>query len=261
MPLPAGYRDHQLSPRLTRSVEAFWTHRATRSGTSLVLPDGRCDIILRYNELDNTPPHLVLTGPATRAFAVPENPGDCWLGLRLRPAFGRLLWAEGLAQMQDKILRQAEAHAVLPALTLPASAQSPRQLARLLKQALPHLVDGSQPPDLTEALDLLHLTGGRMPVADLANRMSLRPRQLQRRFVNAVGLPPKTYAQLIQFHRALRLIRDAGLPLSAACFEAGYSDQSHMTRAFKRFGGFTPSNLPTNLSLPRLHLAISEIDV
>lgn len=75
MPLPAGYRDRQLSPRLTRSVEAFWTHRATHSGTSLVLPDGRCDIILRYNDLDNTPPYLVLTGPATRAFAVPKAQG------------------------------------------------------------------------------------------------------------------------------------------------------------------------------------------
>lgn len=261
MPLPAGYRDRQLSPRLTRSVEAFWTHRAARSGASLVLPDGRCDIILRYNELDRTPPHLVLTGPATRAFSVPETPGDCWLGLRLRPSFGHLLWGERLAQMQDKTLREAEAHAVLAALTLPSSAQTPRQLARLLQQALPNPIDERQPPDLTEALDLLHLTGGRMPVSDLADRMSLSPRQLQRRFVNAVGLSPKIYAQLIQFHRALRLIHNAGLPLSAASFEAGYNDQSHMTRAFKRFGGFTPADLPPNLTLPQLHVAISDIDV
>lgn len=261
MPLPAGYHDRQLSPRLTRSVEAFWTHRATRSGTSLVLPDGRCDIILRYNDLDNTSPHLVLTGPATRAFSVPENPGDCWLGLRLRPSYGHLLWGERVAQMQDKTLRGAEAQVVLPALTLPSSPQSPRQLARLLQQALRQHLNETKPQPLTEALDLQHLTGGRMPVADLADHLALSPRQLQRRFLNAVGLSPKIYAQLIQFHRALRLIRDAGLPLSAAAFEAGYNDQSHMTRAFKRFGGFTPADLPPNLTLPQLNVAISDIDV
>lgn len=261
MPLPAGYRDRQLSPRLTRSVEAFWTHRATRSGTSLVLPDGRCDIILRYNELDNTPPHLVLTGPATRAFAVPEKPGDCWLGLRLRPSFGFLLWGESVAQMQDRSLRRAKAQAVLPSLTLPSTAQTPRQLARLLQQALRHHLGEPKPQHLSEALDLMHLTGGRLPVTAVADHLSLSPRQLQRRFVNAVGLSPKIYAQLIQFHRALRLIRNAGLPLSAAGFEAGYNDQSHMTRAFKRFGGFTPADLPPNLALPQLHLAISQVDV
>lgn len=163
--------------------------------------------------------------------------------------------------MQDKSLRGAEAQAVLPSLNLPSSPHTPRQLARLLQQALRHRRGETKPQHLTEALDLLHLTGGRMPVADLAGHLSLSPRQLQRRFVDAVGLSPKIYAQLIQFHRALRLIRDARLPLSAAGFEAGYNDQSHMTRAFKRFGGFTPADLPPYLTLPQLHVAISDIDV
>ena len=261
MPLPAGYRYRQLSPRLTRSVEAFWTHRATARGTSLVLPDSRCDIILRYNDLTPTPPHLVLTGPATRAFAVPEQPGDCWIGLRLRPSYSHLIWGDRLAEMQDRSLRQSDAQVFLPEITLPTGPASPRQLARLLQQSLSPRLSVAQAPDVTEVLDLIHHSGGRLPVPRLADHLSLSPRQLQRRFAQTVGLSPKIYAQLVQFHRALRLIRDARLPLSAAGFEAGYSDQSHMTRAFKRFGGFTPAHLPQNLTLPQLHVAISQIDV
>lgn len=49
---------------------------------------------------------------------------------------------------------------------------------------------------------------------------------------------------VIQFHRAIRLIRDVGLDPATAALEAGYADQAHMTRVFRKLGGFTPARVP-----------------
>jgi AraC-like DNA-binding protein len=43
----------------------------------------------------------------------------------------------------------------------------------------------------------------------------------------------------------------AHLSLAALAFEAGYSDQSHMTREFRQLGGFMPGRRP---SLPVINI-------
>ena len=92
-----------------------------------------------------------------------------------------------------------------------------------------------------------------MPIEVLACRLNHSPRQLNRGFLKAVGLPAKAYARLVQFHRALGLVQ-RGVGLVAAAFEAGYADQAHMTRAMRAYGGFVPSRIPTDLMVPVLLL-------
>jgi AraC-like DNA-binding protein len=63
---------------------------------------------------------------------------------------------------------------------------------------------------------------------------------IARHFRRAFGTSPDRYRTL----RRLALARSAierGLPLAEAAFDAGFSDQSHMTRQFKRAYGMTPA--------------------
>jgi AraC-like DNA-binding protein len=69
-------------------------------------------------------------------------------------------------------------------------------------------------------------------------------RTIRRNLKGATGLSPKQFSMIVQFHRALRLIKEHGLDASAAAIEAGYADQAHMTRVFRRLGGFTPAAIP-----------------
>jgi len=64
--------------------------------------------------------------------------------------------------------------------------------------------------------------------------------QLLRGFAAATGLTPHAYLIQRRLHLARRLIRN-GAPLAQAAAEAGFADQSHMTRLFSRCFGVTPA--------------------
>ena len=121
---------------------------------------------------------------------------------------------------------------------------------RLLSQLQPVIIENASNNIVKQALTFIRIAGGRTSIADLAVSVKLSERQLNRLFLAHVGLPPKTYASIIQFHRALRLLKDHGLKASEVAYEAGYSDQSHMIRRFQRFGGFSPVAIPRDISLP-----------
>lgn len=75
-------------------------------------------------------------------------------------------------------------------------------------------------------------------LANLPLEMSLRT--VRRRFVLATGLPYQMIAQIERAKQATALL-EKGVSLIDAAYQAGYADQSHMTRALKHFIGSTPS--------------------
>jgi AraC-like DNA-binding protein len=63
---------------------------------------------------------------------------------------------------------------------------------------------------------------------------------LARQFRAAFGTCPSNFRTMRQLDEARRMI-SGGLPLAAAALEAGFADQSHMSRLFKRAYGLTPA--------------------
>ena len=90
-------------------------------------------------------------------------------------------------------------------------------------------------------------------VSEVARTEGVSPSALVARFRRATGVTPKGYADLLRLHGLLERLTDAALASPAAAgdegrvvwselaVEAGYYDQSHLTRAFHRFVGLTPS--------------------
>lgn len=75
---------------------------------------------------------------------------------------------------------------------------------------------------------------------DLARLTRLSPFYLHRSFCRQTGIPPHAYQMQVRIARAKMLLQQS-LSLSEVALHAGFSDQSHFTRHFKRLVGVTPA--------------------
>src|ERR1051325_10202727 len=98
-----------------------------------------------------------------------------------------------------------------------------------------------EPPTATcGGRERLSDTQAAVPTLDELGRLvGLSRYQVMRRFEKVYGVPPHAWLLRRRVERARVLIR-AGATLATAAQQAGFADQSHMTRAFARQFGFPP---------------------
>ncbi len=82
---------------------------------------------------------------------------------------------------------------------------------------------------------------------ELAALVGLAPCYLIRLFSKAVGMPPHAYLTLTRIKQAKQLLAQ-GVPIADAALQTGFTDQSHMTKRFKRVFGITPGQYILSLN-------------
>ncbi len=239
------YREFAVPPLLGSHFLCFWTQTARGSEGKYVhrvLPDGCIDIVL----VNDDPP--VAVGPWTKSFVIPLPVGTRILGARLHP--GRAPSLLGLPATE--ILNQS-----VPLLVISGGLRKtrfdrvfdqPNAAARLsaLAEALVPSLKYAAPLDEAVAASITWLgyhPGAR--IEHLSSCIGISNRQLQRRFLSAVGYGPKMFQSVLRFQRLLKIAKGTGMQQSLAelAAEAGYADQAHMTREFRRFAGVQPTAL------------------
>jgi AraC-like DNA-binding protein len=113
---------------------------------------------------------------------------------------------------------------------------------------------GSEPIGIRRVLEYLHAHATEpVSLTALASSLDWTPAHLSRAFRKHVGMPP--YAYLLQLRIAIgrRALAD-GASIAAAALAAGFADQSHFTREFRRRTGSTPGAYQA-----RIHLRTADI--
>ncbi|MDM0023829.1 helix-turn-helix domain-containing protein [Variovorax saccharolyticus] len=238
-------------------IEAAWRYEPVAAGTQRVLPDGRMDLLAHCaaqpdGKVDAV--RLVIAGPADRPSLVPVRPGTILLGVRFQIGWGGAVLGVDpmalcnrtlagsrvellLAPLAQRVTRASSLDEALAALRTVASALAARtRVTEAHRRALGAI----------ERMQALAQTGA-APQA----RAEWSSRTLRRDVAAAAGLPLRTLAGILRFQRAMALLDGGAASLSELAVAAGYADQAHMTRAFRRFGGFTPA-LPEPVPLVRL---------
>jgi methylphosphotriester-DNA--protein-cysteine methyltransferase len=101
--------------------------------------------------------------------------------------------------------------------------------------------DARPDPLVAAAVASIERTGARVRIETLARRIGLSQSALERRFRRIVGASPRKFASLVRLQHVLRL-RDAGIDLTTIAHAAGYFDQSHFIKDFRRFTGLAPAS-------------------
>jgi AraC-like DNA-binding protein len=75
----------------------------------------------------------------------------------------------------------------------------------------------------------------------LAEMAGLSVHHFARAFKQSVGMPPHSYVLQRRIEHAQMMLRNTELSLSEIALSAGFSDQSHLARHFRRMTGMSPS--------------------
>jgi len=106
---------------------------------------------------------------------------------------------------------------------------------------------GTISPEVSWLRRQLVVSGGQARVEPLMDETGWSRRFVTQRFRTQLGLPPKAYARILRFQRAVGLLKGVadGRTLADVAMECGYYDQSHLTREFVALAGCTPGALIT----------------
>lgn len=199
---------------------------------STVPADGCTDLIVRDGQ-------LVVAGPSTRWIATKSDGDSGSVGLRLPPGFAGTVLGTNARELVDRAVAIEDA--------LPRDAAAGLRAAMLSVARNPGLIDAISARVLdrmtTNRLRLnsiLNAAGRGTSAGAMAAELGESERTLRRRMLSDFGYG---YATLVRIQRAAsaRHLLERGAKSSEAAAAAGFADQAHLTREFRRLVGITPA--------------------
>ena len=204
-------------------IEAVWRGRAGSEYAPVCPASSRWHLLFlrRHGQLN-----VSVEGPLTKATPVTQAEGTEWIGVTF--PLGTFLPSVAIRNLLDERAM------------LPLAAQTSFELAGSSFQLPDYdnvetFVQRLVREDLLASDEIVKaVLAGQLPEVSL--------RTVRRRFLLATGLTYKVIAQIERAKQAAALL-EQDVSLLDAAYQAGYADQSHMTRSLKHFIGFTPAHL------------------
>jgi AraC-like DNA-binding protein len=249
------YTELPPPPALADVVHCFWfltgdLHAPAEEQP--VVADGRLEIILHLAEPFQVQHRdarwrgqadALMAGQLTAPIRVRPGGDTDVVGIRFHTVGARAVTNVPLAELGDRVVPLPEmapalTEALLGALT---RSQSPSQrvaaLATVLVRHLRTTPDAAM-RSVVHQLDRPHAPS----IGRVADRLGFTARTIERRVVASTGLTPVELRAVLRFRRCYRMLEAAPTGhWGRVAYVAGYYDQAHCIREFRRFTGAAPT--------------------
>ncbi|HSE26011.1 MAG TPA: AraC family transcriptional regulator [Pyrinomonadaceae bacterium] len=256
------YSEFHPGPPLSRFVECVWTLSSPdpviETHVERILPDGCVELILNFGSRitqhtdfkTSIQPRNFLVGQMTGPILISPAGDVDLLGIRFRPGGAFPFLRIPMSELTDQVIELGSLSCVLEHQLLSACHLAAASAARVeavvasLAASLPLVHD----VNLIAMAELVVDSGGVRSVDHLAQDAGISCRQLERRFLQGVGLGPKVLSRILRFQQVFQAVERADNSWAAVALECGYYDQAHLIRDFNQFAGQSPKALLAEFS-------------
>ena len=217
-----------------------------------IIPDGYSEIIIHYGD----PYRINLTGTwevqssmlfssQISSFFFLENTGQSgMLGIKLFPTAFHQLFRKDVSTCTDQVVAleqiiASETSGLVNVKNAGTIATRVKAAEEWIISKLHHLV---AQPKIDQCVSIIFETNGMIDMEELASRIELSTRQMERLFKKVVGLTPKFYCRIVRFNYIFEVMKEQKESWIRTALQSGYFDQSHFIKNFKEFTGEEPSN-------------------
>lgn len=255
------YIEFPPRPDLAHIVKCVWNYEAANDETSArperIVPDGNPELVVHYGEpfAEITPEHgkrlqprVFLMGQITSPLTLDASQGMAGvLGVRFHPNGARALIGAAMDEVTNRRISMSDvapraADTVLDQIARATSAGARADIIQHFVADLTAHHQRFQDTAVGHWTARLAHARGILTITELARDASLSTRQLERRFLSQVGIAPRDYANIIRFRSVFDILTASGrTDWAKLAADAGYYDQSHLNRDFRRFLGCSPT--------------------
>jgi AraC-like DNA-binding protein len=252
------YREFYPKPPLNRFVECYWTlqgeSRAEAVQAERILPDGCVELILNFGEpflqheadRESIQPQNFLVGQMTRPILISPTGVVNLIGIRFHPGGTVPFLQIPLHEITDQVVELSELCPRLELKLLGASIDFTTLEERVA--AIEGVLISDVMKSKYESCAMLLAAKliecrGIISVDQLAQDAGISARQLERRFLNEVGVGPKLLSRILRFQQVFRAVENREVAWAPVAVECGYYDQAHLIRDFNQFAHQTPAVL------------------
>jgi AraC-like DNA-binding protein len=245
------YAEYPPSPALAAIVDCYWILEGHGCGVpEPIIPDGRVEIVVHYGvrfERHHADGRVerqdaaMIVGQMLAPISIAHRGGAGVAAIRLRPEATRAVTGCDATAITGSFVDVEALFGSIGSLREQlALAADDTARVRWLERWLAPRVRTAPSRQVAATVAAIKTQAGIVDLAALAAAAGVSPRHLERRFLEDVGLTPKTFARIVRLQAALGRIA-GGERLADVAHACGYYDQPHMTRDFGRLAAISPA--------------------
>jgi AraC-like DNA-binding protein len=253
------YKVYTPVPELQPFVKCLWTLEgpgANLPERQRIIPDGCMEMIFHYGDpyrqylgdgSFTLQPKSFIYGQITDFLEIEPTGASGIIAARFHP--------EGLIPFLNRSVSSLENRAVdLEELfgkegketeqKVMAATDTKTRIELIQSFLLSRLADPQTIDSITKAcVEVIFQTQGQLDIITVANKIKISRRNMERKFLSAVGISPKQLSKLVRLQTALKMLeQDKFSTLTSLAHENGYYDQAHFIRDFREFTGMSPKS-------------------